>query len=430
MMTIDPQSYSVQSIIGRIEQAIDFGNKNGIYIILDPHPDIPGINPPELPNDQVVELMGSLADRFKDRTNVIYGLYNEPHPDSLGDAKKQWEAWMDRGTKVAQAIRAKNPKSVLVVPGGRLWSRDFSYYRDHPFPFDNVIFDVHDYTSNYPEYKREMWTWMIGKYPVFMGEWGDPNKGGWNTDADVAYSREAIAIVNSNPFLVHYAAFNLCRGSLNVPCLIRSSTSDPSPRGKVVFDDLRNTPQSTPVPQVVTVPVPYTVPVPMTVVVPVPMTVVVPVPMTVVVPVPSLNAYYSLQSYNYSNYFIRHRDFLGEITTISSTLDREDATFRITPGLASGSCVSFESLNHPSYYLRHQEFRIKLHTSDGTQLFREDATFCQRPGLDDSAWASFESYNYRGYYLRHLDFHLYIERGSGDLYRADTTFRIVAPLGR
>ncbi|MBD3558692.1 AbfB domain-containing protein, partial [Planktothrix sp. FACHB-1355] len=140
-------------------------------------------------------------------------------------------------------------------------------------------------------------------------------------------------------------------------------------------------------------------------------------------------AYHSLQSYNFPNLYIRHRNLLGEISTISSPLDKQDATFKIVPGLADSNCVSFQAQNNPGAYLRHQEFRIKLATLENSQLFKADATFCQRPGLADSTLASFESYNSPGRYLRHRDFNLYLEKDESELFRKDATFRIVNPLG-
>jgi len=129
------------------------------------------------------------------------------------------------------------------------------------------------------------------------------------------------------------------------------------------------------------------------------------------------------QSYNYRDHFIRHRNFLGEITPISSQLDRDDSTFRMVRGLYGGNTVSFESKNYPGYYLRHQEFRIKLHRPDGSDLFRQDASFMVVPGLADLSGKSFESVNYPGHYIRHRNFHLYLEGGNDDLFRKDCTFR-------
>jgi len=141
----------------------------------------------------------------------------------------------------------------------------------------------------------------------------------------------------------------------------------------------------------------------------------------------SLGSMASFQSHNYRSHFIRHANFLGEITPISSDLDRKDSTFRMAPGLADSQLVSFESVNYPGHYLRHQDFRLKLQKSDGSQLFRQDATFKLGPGLADGSWSSFESINYPGHFIRHRNFHLYLERGNDDLFRKDSTFRISPP---
>lgn len=144
-------------------------------------------------------------------------------------------------------------------------------------------------------------------------------------------------------------------------------------------------------------------------------------------PTPASHNTYSIQSYNYPDRYVRHQNSLGELTQITSDLDRHDATFVIVPGLANNNCISFESLNYPQSYLRHQDFRIKLHTFEDTELFKADATFCKRLSLADPALVSFESYNYPGYFLRHRDFHLYIEPDNDALFRADVTFSLIAP---
>lgn len=137
--------------------------------------------------------------------------------------------------------------------------------------------------------------------------------------------------------------------------------------------------------------------------------------------------YYSFKSYNYPTHYIRHRNSLGEITKISSTLDKKDATFKIVPGLADSTGISFESLNYPGRYLRHQNYRIKLHPKENSLLFKKDATFHVRSGLADSRSVSFESYNYPGHFLRHSSYHLYIAKGNTDLFRKDATFTILDP---
>jgi hypothetical protein len=84
--------------------------------------------------------------------------------------------------------------------------------------------------------------------------------------------------------------------------------------------------------------------------------------------------YLSFESHNYPEKFIRHAYGLGELTTISTNLDMQDATFALVPGLADKNYVSFESFNYPGSYLRHQYGRIKLDQAASDVLFKEDAT--------------------------------------------------------
>ena len=192
--------------------------------------------------------MGRLATKFKNKTNVLYGLWNEPHAEDIPsvnyDYNKAWQLWMDSGIKVAKAIRESSPNSILVVPGGRLWTRDLSYYQDHPFPFDNVLYDVHDYwaPSDYP-YSRKMWTWMIGKYPLSVNEfggaccpWSDPPL---QSDHDIKYMQEVLQIVNQNPNLVHYTMWGLY--NWDDGAIFRKSL-ELTRRGKLLAEDLNQYP--------------------------------------------------------------------------------------------------------------------------------------------------------------------------------------------
>ncbi len=143
----------------------------------------------------------------------------------------------------------------------------------------------------------------------------------------------------------------------------------------------------------------------------------------------TLSSVSMLQSFNYPDHFVSYHDHLGNITITNnrSAITIGDANFRLVPGLADPSKVSFESVKKPGLYLRHQGWRVKLHKFDGTRLFREDATFKRVPGLADASWESFESQNYPGKFLRHRNFHLWVEGGEGELFRKDATFLPVRP---
>jgi hypothetical protein len=113
--------------------------------------------------------------------------------------------------------------------------------------------------------------------------------------------------------------------------------------------------------------------------------------------------------------YVRHQNnagVLSSVTSSSSALDRNDATWIVRKGLADSSCVSFESRNYPGDYLRHSDFRLYRQPMDGTALFRQDATFCPQTGKSGTG-TSFASYNYPTRYLRHYDYDLYIASDGG-----------------
>lgn len=169
--------------------------------------------------------------------------------------------------------------------------------------------------------------------------------------------------------------------------------------------------------------------------------------------------YHSFESLSKPGYFVRHRNYLGELAEANLHLrslpgadrhsqidtlrylqkyDYRDGTFRLVPGgLVGGNpsegLVSFEALNLPGWYLRHQNFRLHLSQKADDDLFKKDATFRLRPGLrygnpSDPNWVSFESVNYPGYFIRESDSHLYLRRRADDPpiseFEAQATFRL------
>jgi hypothetical protein len=147
----------------------------------------------------------------------------------------------------------------------------------------------------------------------------------------------------------------------------------------------------------------------------------------------------SLQSINFPDRFIRHQNFLGELTQIHTDLDKQDATFQI---IHLGNTVRLSAAFQGNLVLRHQDFRIKLFQfiqiappgglgnpdTPENQLAQNDETFFMVPGLADSSAVSFRSLNFQDRFIRHRDFHLFLEPAQADdLARHDATFRLVEP---
>ncbi|MEU5071993.1 AbfB domain-containing protein [Streptomyces asoensis] len=132
--------------------------------------------------------------------------------------------------------------------------------------------------------------------------------------------------------------------------------------------------------------------------------------------------------------YLRHRDgaaFTDVVTSGSDALLRNDATWKIVPGLANGTCYSLESRNYPGQYLRHRDYRV-YKESGSTDLFRADATFCPVRGANGAVRLS--AYDFPEQYLRHYNAELWLATPGGThtwdnpaLFTEDTTWSVEAP---
>jgi hypothetical protein len=137
-------------------------------------------------------------------------------------------------------------------------------------------------------------------------------------------------------------------------------------------------------------------------------------------------AFQSLQvtTSGYTNRYLRHIDSLARTEVVDGSSNatlKQDATFKLVPGLAESSCYSFESRNYPGSYLRHFNSRVRRDTSDGSTVFQQDATFCAQPGLAGTG-VSFESFNFPGRYLRHATSEVWTASGVGTGWDSPTSF--------
>ncbi|MBM3283580.1 twin-arginine translocation signal domain-containing protein [Candidatus Gottesmanbacteria bacterium] len=226
-----------QLFMSNLDEVVDWCDAQGIYVYLNPFriENYPGSQQPDLPNEQVLTFMRDVAARYKNKTNIIYGLYNEP-------GGVTWEEWWPWAINISTAIRGSNPKAILAVPG-TAWSRDFRYLQTHPFPFDNVIYDVHDYSWPGQDI-RPWWTWMVQNHlPIIVGEFGGGQPGNqdvcpYQSPCDIDYMRDTLAIVSGNPNQLQYAAWQMepVEGGLTLP------SGELTNRGELIKSDLATYP--------------------------------------------------------------------------------------------------------------------------------------------------------------------------------------------
>jgi hypothetical protein len=135
---------------------------------------------------------------------------------------------------------------------------------------------------------------------------------------------------------------------------------------------------------------------------------------------------FQFQSVNFPDHFIRHRDFLGELTreVVGESADFSFQLVNRGHDQQGRQLVSLRSVNFPDRYLRHRDFRIRLEGSAGPadRLFRADSTFIYEKGLSGGKGVSFRSTNFPDRYLRHRDFHLWLEPRDSPNLALDATF--------
>ena len=153
---------------------------------------------------------------------------------------------------------------------------------------------------------------------------------------------------------------------------------------------------------------------------------------------PRVNGFQSFQvtTPGLTNRFVAHSDYLGltRVTGDSSPeVLKQDATWKVVPGLADANCYSVQSKNYPGRYLRHKSSRVVLERNDGSDLFKQDATWCGKDGLSGTG-ISFEAKNFPGRYLRHYNAELWLARKGGPLpsdkagsFEEDVSFNIYDP---
>jgi sucrose-6-phosphate hydrolase SacC (GH32 family) len=87
------------------------------------------------------------------------------------------------------------------------------------------------------------------------------------------------------------------------------------------------------------------------------------------------SGYISFQSVNYPGYYLRQKNFEIVLEKDDGTRTfKEDATFKKVPGLKDSSWSSFQSYNYPTRYIRHYAYKLKLEEIS-TDIEKQDATF-------------------------------------------------------
>jgi endoglucanase len=128
-----------QAEFAKVTAVIDACIKLGIYVVVDWHD-----HNAQDHLEEAKEFFQTIAQKYGDKSNVIYEVYNEPLQVSWSGAVKPY------AEAVIGVIRQYDPDNLIVV-GTPTWSQDVDVAARNPIIDSNVAYAFHFYTSTHKQ---------------------------------------------------------------------------------------------------------------------------------------------------------------------------------------------------------------------------------------------------------------------------------------
>ncbi|AGM08151.1 cellulase family glycosylhydrolase [Amycolatopsis keratiniphila] len=170
---------------------IEEATKRGMYVLVDWHQLDPG--DPNVNTDLAKTFFTEIAQRHKDKVNIIYDVANEPNGVSWADVKRYAE-------EVIPVIRAQDPDSVVFL-GTHGWStfgvsdqRDETDILNNPVNATNIMYTFHFYAASHQDEHYDALARTADKLPVFVTEFGTQTYTG-DGGNDFTYSQKYLDLL-------------------------------------------------------------------------------------------------------------------------------------------------------------------------------------------------------------------------------------------
>jgi Cellulase (glycosyl hydrolase family 5) len=161
----DPVNANDPTYLSWLDEYVELAEANRVYVVFAFRSYAINGAQPRMPGRRAQRALAALAGRYRDRTNVIYGLQVEPHDVGWRTLRPRFEAMVD-------AIDAAAHHEPIVMVPGITWSRDVSPAIRAPVRRENVLYSAHAYAPA-QDFERYFGRVHAAGLPVFVSEFGE-----------------------------------------------------------------------------------------------------------------------------------------------------------------------------------------------------------------------------------------------------------------
>lgn len=188
-----------------IDDGVKYATEAGLYVIIDWH--ILSDGNPQQNEKQALSFFKKMAKRYRNNTNVIYEICNEPNGGT------SWNTIKKYAQKIIKGIRTYDKNAVILV-GTPTWSQDVDQAALSPLGKKyrkNVMYTLHFYAATHKEWLREKAKSAIDSgLPLFVSEFSICDASG-NGNLDKAEAKKWLNFLDQNK--ISYVAWSLSNKS-------------------------------------------------------------------------------------------------------------------------------------------------------------------------------------------------------------------------
>lgn len=194
-----------------VKKGVKYATEANMYAVIDWH--ILSDGNPKKHRKAAKAFFKAMSKEFKNHTNVIYELCNEPNGGTT------WSTIKSYAEDIIPVIR-KNDKDAIIVVGTPTWSQEIDKALEKPIKDKNVMYTLHFYAATHKtDMRKNVKKVLKAGLPVFVTEFGISEASG-NGRISKKSGQKWIDLLDN--YGVSYIAFSLANKAESTS-LIKSS---------------------------------------------------------------------------------------------------------------------------------------------------------------------------------------------------------------